>query len=117
MNVTGHTSQSNFYPSPLRDRGSESALIQRKQRLETEQDQRKQVSQPVGEKEQAKEGRKITRVGSLQAASKQYDVRPVLDFSKLPNSQQKALQAYAETDIFSRIDGNTDFLGAIDVFV
>lgn len=118
MNIVSSSLQSNFLPSPQRDaRDGDGAIARRKQQLESEQEQRKQVSLPVGEGKQPREGREVTRVSGLQATNKQYEARPAPDFSKLPNSQQKALRAYTETDVFSRVDGNTDFLGSIDVFV
>ena len=118
MNIAGNSLQSTYLPAPPRDlRDSEGALARRKQQLEAEQEQRKQVSQPVGGQERSREGRDVTRVSGLQATNKQYEARPAPDFSKLSNSQQKAVKAYTEADVFSRIDGNTDFLGSIDVFV
>ena len=117
MNIVGYSSQS-YSPPLTRDaRDSEGALARRKQLLETEKEQRRQVSQPVGEAEQSREAKEVTRVGSLQSINKQYEAKPALDFSKLSNSQQKALRAYNETDVFSRIDGNTDYLSSIDLFV
>lgn len=118
MNIVGGSYQAGLYPLPSRgERDNENVLARRKQQLEAEKEQKEKVSQPVGEKEQLKEGREVTRIAGLQAASKQYEAKPVADYSQLPNSQQKALKAYAETDQFSRIDGNTDFLGSIDIFV
>lgn len=117
MNIVGYSSQS-YNPALTRDsRDSEGALARRKQQLEEEKDQRRQASQPVGDAEQSRETKEVTRVGSLQAINKQYEAKPAPDFSSLSNSQQKALRAYSETDVFSRIDGNTDYLGSIDLFV
>ncbi|OUS24947.1 hypothetical protein A9Q99_23155 [Gammaproteobacteria bacterium 45_16_T64] len=118
MNIVGNSYQSSFYPLPSRDeKDSENALARRKQQFEAEKEQQQKVSQPVGQSEQLREGREVTRIAGLQATNKQYEAKPVADSSTLPNSQQKALKAYAEVDVFSRIDGNTDFLGSIDIIV
>ncbi len=118
MNIAGSSLQSTYLPAPSRDiRDAEGALARRKQQLESEQEQRKQASQPVGDQERPREGRDVTRVSGLQATNKQYEAKPVPDFTKLSNSQQQAVKAYTEADVFSRIDGNTDFLGSVDVFV
>ncbi|PCJ39600.1 MAG: hypothetical protein COA99_10220 [Moraxellaceae bacterium] len=118
MNSVGSSSQSTYHSVPLRDaRDSDGVVARRKQLREEEKEQRNQVSVPVAEREKPKMAREVTRVGSLQATSKQYEAKPVADYSSLPNSLQQALKTYAETDVFSRLDGDIDFLGSIDVFV
>ena len=114
MISVGNSLQPYYGPS---SRDNEGALARRKQQLEADKEQRENVSQPVGEQDKSRKAREVTRVGSLSSASKQYEAKPAVDFSKLSNSQQKALRADSETDVFSRVDGNTDYLGSIDIFV
>ncbi len=56
------------------------------------------------------------RVSATGGANKQYalyadEERP------LPSPQQKALQAYADTQNISRVDADIDYLGSVDIFV
>lgn len=56
------------------------------------------------------------KVSASGAANKQYALYAEEE-RRLPNSQQRALQAYSETQNISRIDADIDYLGSIDIFV
>lgn len=56
------------------------------------------------------------RVTATGGADKQFSVYAD-DERPLPNPQQKALQAYAETQNISRVDADIDYLGSVDIFV
>ncbi|MCG8312282.1 MAG: hypothetical protein MI976_03615 [Pseudomonadales bacterium] len=56
------------------------------------------------------------RVSATNGADKEYALY-VDDDRDLANSQKKALQTYTDTQNFSRVDADIDYLGSIDIFV
>ncbi|PIE41393.1 MAG: hypothetical protein CSA49_03680 [Gammaproteobacteria bacterium] len=57
------------------------------------------------------------RVVEASSANKQYAFYASNDQQALLNSQKKALQAYAETEIIGRVDADVDYLGSVDIFI
>ena len=57
------------------------------------------------------------QVAATNGTNKQFALYSESDRGDLPNSQKKALQAYAETQDISRVDANIEYLGSVDIFV
>ena len=57
------------------------------------------------------------KVAATNGTNKQFALYSESDRADLPNSQKKALQAYAETQDISRVDANIEYLGSVDIFV
>ena len=56
------------------------------------------------------------KVTASNGANKQFALYAD-DDRQLASSQRKALQAYADTQNFSRVDADIDYLGSVDIFV
>lgn len=56
------------------------------------------------------------KVSATGAANKQFALYADEE-RRLPNSQQKALQAYTDNQNISRVDADIDYLGSVDIFV
>ena len=56
------------------------------------------------------------RVSATNGADKEYALYAD-DDRELANNQKKALQTYNETQNFSRVDANIEYLGSVDIFV
>ncbi|MDX1693730.1 MAG: hypothetical protein R3208_08180 [Ketobacteraceae bacterium] len=56
------------------------------------------------------------RVSASNGLNKQFALYPDEE-RRLPAPQQRALQAYTDTQNISRVDADIDYLGSIDIFV
>jgi hypothetical protein len=99
----------------LREQPAERARNRDQQRQQSAQQADLQISEAA---RQAASGQQITPVNRTQASQSSYQYYPSVTQEGLPSSNQRALQAYNNTQQISReSEGSGEFLGGIDVFV
>jgi len=83
---------------------------------ELQRGEQEPVGTPDSRPIQPKTSYEMTRVAGLDAVNRQYQVHKNPDQSHVTSHQKKALESYAENELLSRFDANSEFIGTIDLF-